>query len=62
MALVKNQAAILVADSEAKEKLIETVFLLKNDEDKINKLAINIAKMAMPDSAAIIANEILNLI
>ena len=62
MALVKKQAAILVNDSEAKEKLVEKVLLLKDDDKKLNILAKNIAEMAMPNSASIIANEILKLI
>ncbi|MEA3318372.1 MAG: undecaprenyldiphospho-muramoylpentapeptide beta-N-acetylglucosaminyltransferase [Bacteroidota bacterium] len=61
MALVKNNAAILVKDKDADEKLINLVLELKSNEEKINNLAQNINKMAMPESAKIIANEILKL-
>ncbi|MDA3781192.1 MAG: glycosyltransferase, partial [Bacteroidales bacterium] len=61
MALVKNKAAILVKDNEVNEKLIKTLLSLKNNDEKLNYLAKNIIKMAMPDSDKIIAKEILNL-
>ena len=62
MALVKNNAAILIKDVEAREKLIEeSLELLKNDyKQKI--LAENILKMAIPNSAERIANEIYSLV
>jgi UDP-N-acetylglucosamine--N-acetylmuramyl-(pentapeptide) pyrophosphoryl-undecaprenol N-acetylglucosamine transferase len=61
MALVNRQAAVLVKDSEAPQKLITTaIALVKNDaEQKV--LSANIGKMAFHNSATIIAKEVLKL-
>ena len=59
MALVKNNAAILVKDSEAKDKLMTQAYVLLNDEAQKKELAENISKMAIADAAERIVNEIL---
>ena len=59
MALVKNNAAILVKDSEAKDKLMAQAYDLLNDEARKKELAENISKMAIADAAERIVNEIL---
>jgi UDP-N-acetylglucosamine--N-acetylmuramyl-(pentapeptide) pyrophosphoryl-undecaprenol N-acetylglucosamine transferase len=59
MALVKNNAAILVKDSEAKDKLMAQAYALLNDEAPKKELAENIRKMAIADAAERIVSEIL---
>ncbi len=61
MALVNKDAAIMIKDSEAKEKLIDSALNLIKNEEKIKSLSDNIKKMALPDSAKIIAEEVLKL-
>jgi UDP-N-acetylglucosamine--N-acetylmuramyl-(pentapeptide) pyrophosphoryl-undecaprenol N-acetylglucosamine transferase len=60
-ALVKNHAAILVADSDAESKLVDTVLSLLKDQQQSETLGINIGKMALPDADDIIAKEVLKL-
>ena len=61
MALVKNNAAIMIKDSEAKEKLMNAAFELMNDESKKKELSDNISKMAISDAAERIVAEILKI-
>ena len=61
MALVKNDAAIFVSDSEAKEKLIPTALATVADEEKLALLSRNIGKMAKPKAAEEIAEEVILL-
>lgn len=62
MALVNENAAILVKDIDAKEKLVQETLLLIKDEAQQEKLRQNIAKMAFKDSASIIADEVVKLV
>jgi UDP-N-acetylglucosamine--N-acetylmuramyl-(pentapeptide) pyrophosphoryl-undecaprenol N-acetylglucosamine transferase len=62
MALVTYNAALLIKDIEAKEKLKEVVLNLMQDETQCIKLSENIGRLAFKDSATVIANEILSLI
>jgi UDP-N-acetylglucosamine--N-acetylmuramyl-(pentapeptide) pyrophosphoryl-undecaprenol N-acetylglucosamine transferase len=62
MALVDKQAALLVTDADARDKLVNEVLKLVSDADKMKQLSLNIAKLALPNSAEVIANEILKLI
>ncbi|MGI8893909.1 MAG: undecaprenyldiphospho-muramoylpentapeptide beta-N-acetylglucosaminyltransferase [Bacteroidia bacterium] len=62
MALVTRSAALMVSDAEASIKLKEILLSLLNDEMQCEKLSVNIGKLAMQDSARIIASEVLNLI
>ena len=59
--LVNNEAAILIKDSEVKEKLGKTLIDLYNDENHINILKNNIGKMAIQNSAGKIVHEIIKL-
>jgi UDP-N-acetylglucosamine--N-acetylmuramyl-(pentapeptide) pyrophosphoryl-undecaprenol N-acetylglucosamine transferase len=61
MALVKNNAAIMIKDNEAKEKLMNTTLELMNDESKKKELSDNISKMAISDAAERIVAEILKV-
>lgn len=62
LALVDKDAAIYVKDIEAQEKLLSIALETVTDDDKLKKLSDNIAKLALPDSATIIAKEVLKLI
>ena len=62
MALVTYNAAIIIKDVDAREKLCKEVMELVNDEEKCHKLSGNIAGLAFPDSARVIANEVISLI
>lgn len=61
MALVTNEAAILVKDSEAKEVLIDEVIKLAESEMKQAQLKNNIATFAMPNAAKLIVDEVLRV-
>lgn len=60
--LVSKQAALLVKDSEAKEKLIATVMALAINEQLQTELRINISSLAITNADEIIAKEILRTI
>lgn len=62
MALVKNNAAMMVEDRDAREKLIGETLKLLQDDFRVRTYQDNIAKMALKDSATIIANEVLAMI
>jgi UDP-N-acetylglucosamine--N-acetylmuramyl-(pentapeptide) pyrophosphoryl-undecaprenol N-acetylglucosamine transferase len=62
MALVTYNAAIIIKDSEAREKLKAQVMQLVNDDELCFKLSENIGRMALPDSAIVIANEVISLV
>ena len=61
MALVNYNAAILIKDEEAREKLGEVVLDLVQNDEKRNKLEVNITKLAIKDSAEVIAAEVYRL-
>ncbi len=62
MALVEKNAALMVHDKDAKEKMMTTAIDLLNNENKKSELANNIKKLAKPMAAEEIAQEILKLI
>lgn len=62
MSLVNKNAAVLVKDSEAKTKLISTVFELLKNEKQLAELSTNISALAKPNAANDIAFEVLKLI
>lgn len=61
MSLVGKNAAILIADKVAIEKLGSVVLRLLADETECNQLSENIGKLALNDSAEVIALEVLKL-
>lgn len=61
MALVKNDAAILIGDSVAERELVDIALMLVENKSKCKELAENIGKMALPDADNIIAGEVLRL-
>jgi UDP-N-acetylglucosamine--N-acetylmuramyl-(pentapeptide) pyrophosphoryl-undecaprenol N-acetylglucosamine transferase len=62
MNLVEKHAALMVKDSEAKEKLVPTVLQLASNEEKQNELSKNIGNYAVVNADTHIAIEILNCI
>ncbi|MCW3804242.1 undecaprenyldiphospho-muramoylpentapeptide beta-N-acetylglucosaminyltransferase [Plebeiibacterium marinum] len=62
IALVKESAAILVKDSEVRERLIGEVLELVQDDDRMSTCQMNIVKFAKPDAANEIVDEILKLV
>ena len=61
LALVNRQAAIYVKDTEANEKLMATAFDAIQNESLLQSLSENILKLALPNSAEIIAKEVIKL-
>lgn len=57
MALVNQNAAVLVKDVEAEVKVGQEVLDLLKNEDKLIKLSANIASFGRPNAAEAIANE-----
>ncbi|MFN8260890.1 MAG: undecaprenyldiphospho-muramoylpentapeptide beta-N-acetylglucosaminyltransferase [Chitinophagales bacterium] len=60
MALVNKGAAVLVKDTEAKEKLGNAVLELMKDETQLNQLSVNIKTLAKTNAANDIVNSIIN--
>ena len=61
MALVNQNAAVLVKDCEAAEKLIPVALELIHDDQRLEALHTNILRLAQPDSAKRIAEEVIAL-
>jgi len=61
MALVNKDAAVLVKDVEAAEKLIPTALELIQDDARLQTLHTNVLKLAQKDSAKRIAEEVMKL-
>ena len=62
MALVSKDAALMVRDAEAPDKLLATAMELIHDSDRIAKIEANAAAMAKMDAAQTIVDEIYKLI
>jgi UDP-N-acetylglucosamine--N-acetylmuramyl-(pentapeptide) pyrophosphoryl-undecaprenol N-acetylglucosamine transferase len=62
MSLVNKQAAQLVADKDARNTLVDEVLKLIFDEQRAAKLSENISKLAKPNAANEIVDEIEKLI
>jgi UDP-N-acetylglucosamine--N-acetylmuramyl-(pentapeptide) pyrophosphoryl-undecaprenol N-acetylglucosamine transferase len=61
MALVNKQAALYIKDSEAVNQLLPLSINTAMDDAKLKSLHENILKMALPNSAEIIAKEVIKL-
>jgi len=61
-ALVQQQAAILVRDADAGTQLLPAMLQLAGDTQEQQRLSQNILKMARPNAAADIVNELLKII
>ena len=62
MALVRKDAALIVKDAEAVEKLMPAALELVHDAEKIGSLERNIAKLALTNAAQVIADEAYKLV
>ena len=62
LALANRDAALYVKDSEAQEKLIPLAMQTVADDSRLKNLSENVLKMALPNSARIIAEEVLRLV
>lgn len=62
LALVGKQAALYVKDAEAMDRLIPVALETIRNEALLKELSENIAKLALPGSADIIAGEVIKLI
>lgn len=58
MSLVKENAAMMVKNSETEKELLPTVFALMEDDGKQNEMKDNIAKFAKPNAAEDIVDQI----
>ncbi len=61
MALVNRQAAMYVKDADAPDTLLKLAIDTVADSAKLAALAANIKQLALPDSADIIAKEVIRL-
>ena len=61
MALVRKDAAVLVKDSDAADKLVSTALELIKDNEKLASLHTNVLTLAQKDSARRIAEEVIKL-
>lgn len=62
LALANRDAAIMVTDAEAPEKLVDTMLATVNDEDKLHSLNANVLRMALLNSAERIVDEVEKII
>ena len=62
MALVRKDAAIMVKDIEAEEKLMTEACSLIDDKERIALMEENIAKLALRDAAMTIADEVYRIV
>lgn len=62
LALVNKEAAVMVADAEASEKLADTAISIAKDKKLLKKMSDNISSMALRDSDERIVDEVLKII
>lgn len=62
LALVNNQAAIMVKDMEAADKLAPAIISLVNNTEQQQQLSLNIKKMAITNAGELIVAEISKLL
>lgn len=62
MALVNKNAAVLLSDYNVQTKLAEEIISIINNDNVLKNLSENIKKLALKNSANIIANEIYKMI
>ncbi|MDE6235231.1 MAG: undecaprenyldiphospho-muramoylpentapeptide beta-N-acetylglucosaminyltransferase [Muribaculaceae bacterium] len=61
-ALSDRGAAVLVADADAREKLVDTLLQLSSDPKRLEEMKKAIAEMALPSADEIIADEIVAIL
>lgn len=62
MALVSKEAAVMVKDIEAEQKMIPEALALITNKEKLNRLSVNCKELAKPNAADDIAEQILAMI
>ncbi len=62
MALVRKDAALIVKDAEASEKLMPVALGLVHDQTRIAEIEKNVAQLALPDAAMKIVEEAYKLL
>lgn len=62
MALVDNQAALLIKDSDSKEQLFKETYRLLGDKQRLESLSENIRKLGRPNAAKDIVDVIVEVI
>ncbi|MBP5172748.1 MAG: undecaprenyldiphospho-muramoylpentapeptide beta-N-acetylglucosaminyltransferase [Bacteroidales bacterium] len=62
MALVRKEAAEIVKDAEAAEKLMPLAMDLIHNAKRLDEIGANALKMALPDAAALIVDEAYKLV
>lgn len=62
MALVNKNAALYVKDADAPAEVVKLALQTVKDDARLKELSENILKLALPDSADIIANEVVKLV
>ena len=60
--LVNKNAALLVKDSQANDKLVLKIISLKNDSQLMKELSVNIKTMEAKEASSIIASYAMSLI
>ena len=61
LALVHKDAALYVKDAEAPDTLLSLAIKTVSDDARLKSLSENVLKLALPDSAEIIAKEVIKL-
>ena len=61
LALADRDAALYVKDADAPATLLKLAIDTVNDEARLKSLSVNIRQLALPDSAEIIAKEVIKL-
>ena len=61
LALVHRDAALMVKDADAPQQLIKLAMEVVRDTQQLTSLSSHIKEMALPDSANIIAKEVIRL-
>jgi UDP-N-acetylglucosamine--N-acetylmuramyl-(pentapeptide) pyrophosphoryl-undecaprenol N-acetylglucosamine transferase len=59
---VEKNAAMMIKDSEVKEKLLQTIIYLANNDASTNEMRSNIAKLAITDADIRVADEVLKVL
>ena len=61
LALVNHDAALYVKDADAPQQLLALALKTVDDEERLKTLSQNILKLALPNSADIIADEVIRM-
>ena len=62
VALTSKDAAVMVPDNQAKDKMIEQALLLLQDEGRSKQLGTNIKKLGKPNAAKDIVSELMKIV